>query len=228
MAEQDESGSDYSGYSEYYWIDWFLGAKGNEYFCDIDTEYITDRFNLTGLNLEVSCMQQAIDIITDNFDTPCKDEERELYDTMAQHLYGLVHARYILTARGLQKMLEKYRNCDFGICPRVYCQQQPLLPIGLSDQPRTNTVKLYCPKCEDLYNPKSSRHSRIDGAYFGTSFPGMLFQVYPQLVPSKSSDRFVPTIFGFKIHRNAKLARWQERKRLEQEERLAVVEHKAR
>ena len=29
---------------------------------------------------------------------------------------------------------------------------------------------------EDLYNPKSGRHSAIDGAYFGTSFPAMFFQ----------------------------------------------------
>ena len=37
-------GSDSSEYAEF-WIDLFLGRKGHEYFCDIDTEYITDRFN---------------------------------------------------------------------------------------------------------------------------------------------------------------------------------------
>ncbi|ANB12814.1 casein kinase 2 regulatory subunit CKB2 [Sugiyamaella lignohabitans] len=117
-------------------------------------------------------------------------------------------------------MLEKYKNCDFGRCPRVHCHLHALLPIGLHDMPRQSTVKLYCPKCEDIYNPKSSRHSSIDGAYFGSSFPGMLFQVYPQLAPSKSSERYVPKIFGFKIHESAKLARWQDKQRMLMEERL--------
>lgn len=59
------SGSD----SEYakYWIDWFLDTKGNEYFCEIDEEYILDRFNLTGLSAEVPHYYlEALDMITDN------------------------------------------------------------------------------------------------------------------------------------------------------------------
>jgi casein kinase II subunit beta len=59
------SGSD----SEYakYWIDWFLDTKGNEYFCEVDEEYILDRFNLTGLSAEVPHYYlQALDMITDN------------------------------------------------------------------------------------------------------------------------------------------------------------------
>ena len=59
------SGSD-SEYSKY-WIDWFLDTKGNEYFCEVDEEYILDRFNLTGLNLEVpQYYLEALDMITDN------------------------------------------------------------------------------------------------------------------------------------------------------------------
>ncbi|RUS13546.1 casein kinase II regulatory subunit-domain-containing protein, partial [Jimgerdemannia flammicorona] len=58
------SGSD-SDYTKY-WIDWFLNTKGNEYFCEVDEEYILDRFNLTGLNTEVQHYTQALDLITDN------------------------------------------------------------------------------------------------------------------------------------------------------------------
>jgi casein kinase II subunit beta len=48
------------------WISWFLSSKGNEYFCEVEEDYILDRFNLTGLNTEVANYQQALDLITDN------------------------------------------------------------------------------------------------------------------------------------------------------------------
>ncbi len=148
------------------------------------------------------------------------NEQKDQIESNARYFYGLVHARYIITARGLQKMLEKYRNGDFGYCSRVNCYLQPLLPVGLSDTPSLRPVKLYCPKCEDLYNPKSSRHASIDGAFFGTSFPGMFFQAYPHLVPVHPVQRFVPKIFGFKMHEYAKLARWQEKQRRKLEKKL--------
>lgn len=100
------------------------------------------------------------------------------------------------------------------------CEGQPLLPMGQSDLPNMSTVKLYCPKCEDLYNPKSSRHASIDGAYFGTSFHSILFQVYPALVPEKSLRRYEPRIYGFRVHAAAALARWQDNQREEMRLRL--------
>ncbi|KAL9082368.1 MAG: hypothetical protein Q9159_006471 [Coniocarpon cinnabarinum] len=195
------------------WTADFVSSKGNEYFCDIDEEYLTDRFNLTNLNTEVQYYQYALDLVTDVFDLDCDEETREQIEKSARHLYGLVHARYIVTTRGLQKMLEKYKKGEFGKCPRVFCEGQPLLPMGQHDVANMSPVKLYCPRCEDLYNPKSSRHASIDGAYFGTSFHGILFQVYPQLQPPKTQRRHEPKIYGFKVHAAAALARWQEEKR---------------
>ncbi|KAG2101568.1 casein kinase II, regulatory subunit [Suillus discolor] len=168
------------------WISWFLSSKGNEYFCEVEEDYILDRFNLTGLNNEVSNYAQALDLITDNLDDDIQDELRGALDVQARLLYGLIHARWIVTARGLAKMLDKFKRVDFGRCPRVLCQSQPLLPVGLSDTPYEKSVKLYCGRCEDVYSPKSSRHGSIDGAYFGTSFPHLLFLVYPSLLPPKS------------------------------------------
>ncbi|KAI9780606.1 MAG: casein kinase 2 regulatory subunit [Peltula sp. TS41687] len=211
-----ESDSDYASY----WRDWFISSRGNEYFCEIDEEYLTDRFNLTGLNTEVQYYQYALDLVTDVFDLDCDDDMREQIEKSARHLYGLVHARYIVTTRGLAKMLDKYKKSDFGKCPRVHCGAHALLPTGLTDNAGLTAVKLYCAKCEDVYNPKSSRHAAIDGAYFGTSFHNILFQVYPALNPKKSVERYEPRVFGFRVHADAALARWQTAQREEVEERL--------
>jgi casein kinase II subunit beta len=113
-------------------------------------------------------------------------------DVQARLLYGLIHARWITTARGLQKMLDKYKRADFGRCPRVLCHHQALLPVGLTDAPYEKSVKLYCARCEDIYSPKSSRHGSIDGAYFGSTFPHLLFLVYPHLVPHKGAGAAPP------------------------------------
>ena len=53
------------------WISWFLSSKGNEYFCEVEEDFILDRFNLTGLNSEVQNYSQALDLITDNLGTHC-------------------------------------------------------------------------------------------------------------------------------------------------------------
>lgn len=96
--------------------------------------------------------------------------------------------------------------------------------MGLSDIPNLKPVKLYCARCEDLYNPKSSRHASIDGAYFGTSFHNIIFQVYPALIPSKSIERYIPRVYGFKVHAAAALVRWQDLKRDDMRRRLRKLE----
>jgi len=105
--------------------------------------------------------------------------------------------------------MEKHKKGDFGKCPRVACDGQPLLPMGQNDMANISAVKLYCGRCEDLYNPKSSRHASIDGAYFGTSFHNILYQAHPASLPFKSVQRYEPRIYGFRVHGAATLARWQ-------------------
>jgi hypothetical protein len=120
-------------------------------------------------------------------------------EAAAELLYGLIHARYIITPRGMSGMLGKYKNVHFGRCPRVFCQGQAVLPVGQSDLPRTHTCKTFCPKCGDIYYPRSSRHANIDGAYFGTTFCHLFLQAYWDLAPAPPRESYVPRIFGFKI-----------------------------
>lgn len=75
-----------------------------------------------------------------------------------KHLKFL-HGAYLLFHCFMQ--LEKFKNYDFGRCPRVYCCGQPCLPVGQSDIPRSSTVKIYCPKCEDIYYPRSKYQGSI-------------------------------------------------------------------
>ena len=57
-------------------------------------------------------------------------------------LYGLIHARFILSPRGLALMREKYMLGTFGTCQRVLCERQFVLPIGLSEELSTSRVKV--------------------------------------------------------------------------------------
>lgn len=103
-------------------------------------------------------------------------------------LYGMIHARYILTNRGMHAMYEKYRSASFGRCPHVFCQGQPVLPVGLSDLPRNYTVNVFCPRCHGLFFPKSTRQANIDGAYFGTTFPHLYLMTHPVSVKHFTSS----------------------------------------
>ena len=92
----------------------------------------------------------------------------------------------------------KYYYEQFGICPRVMCQNQPVVPIGMNEELSISRVKIYCPKCEDVYLPRI-KFVDIDGAYFGKSFPIIFFQTFPELIPDEAKKLYIPKIFGFKI-----------------------------
>jgi casein kinase II subunit beta len=138
------------------------------------------------------------------------DEQQEIVETAAEVLYGLIHARYILTARGMARMYDKYQDAGFGHCPRVPCQDQFCLPLGLSDLQSSFPVNVYCPRCQELYIPRSTKQAGLDGAYFGTTFAHMFLLTYPDLIPRMSprsgSDNdqiYVPKIYGFRINRES-------------------------
>lgn len=188
------------------WIAWFVTLRGNEFFCEVDEDYIQDDFNLTGLSTMVPYYEYALDMILD-VEMPVgqtlTEEQQEVVESAAEMLYGLIHARYILTSRGMQGMFDKFHVGAFGRCPRVYCQGQNVLPAGLSDVPRNCTVAVYCPKCQDIFHPKSTRQANIDGAYFGTTFSHLFLLAHPELIPSRPSQSYISRIYGFKIHQSS-------------------------
>lgn len=102
-------------------------------------------------------------------------------ESSAEMLYGLIHQRFITSRQGIQQMAEKYELGHFGHCPRVFCHGAKVLPVGCSDIPGQETVKLFCPSCLDVFTPPNSRFQTVDGAFFGTTFGCLFFMTFPEL-----------------------------------------------
>lgn len=120
--------SETSSFIDESWIQWFCSLTGNHFFCEVDRSFIEDSFNLFGLKQYLPRdYSRALDIILDKLGP--NDAENEELSRSAALLYGLVHARYIITAHGLEAMRHKYVLRDFGECPRTLCRGQAVVPM---------------------------------------------------------------------------------------------------
>ena len=181
------------------WIHWFCKLEGNEFFVEIDEDFIKNKTNLIG----IKCKDYIKKILSPNApsdNSVNEDLEEELQGI--KEVYGLIHKRFITTSKGLALMREKYLNGVFGRCPRVVCDKQVLIPVGLSEDIRYSKVKVYCPICCQVYKP--SRHKgrsvSLDGAFFGTSFAQIFFMNYPDLRPKIKKEKiYIPKLYGFRI-----------------------------
>jgi len=108
-----------------------------------------------------------------------------IIESSAEMLYGLIHQRFICSRAGIQQMSEKYELAHFGVCPRTFCEGVRTLPVGLSDIPGEDTVKLFCPSCLDVYVPPNSRFQTVDGAFFGRTFGALFLLTFPDYDISK-------------------------------------------
>mmetsp|Transcript_27284 Transcript_27284/g.38584 ORF Transcript_27284/g.38584 Transcript_27284/m.38584 type:complete len:311 (+) Transcript_27284:1705-2637(+) len=215
MAYNEDSSA--SGHYEP-WIQWFCGLKGHEMFCEVEKSYIEDGFNLYGLRACVSNFSDCLDLILDRIGPDDSDDSHLTQNACT--LYGLIHARYIITAHGLDAMYNKYAAKEFGTCPLIQCAGQPVLPVGLKDEMGADTVKIFCPKCQCIYHPppmrtRSNQHGAsavgasaagVDGASFGTTFPHLFLMTFSNLVPDPlpADSVYVPRVFGFRVHQSAR------------------------
>lgn len=212
------------------WIQSFCEDFGHDYFVPVSQEFIEDDFNLTGLSLQVPYYKEALYTILD-YQVETSEEDpnirsvpvrnssgaaksnlpnKQLLSHSAELLYGLIHARYIISKPGFTAMASKFERSDFGICFRVNCDGMHLIPVGATDVPGQETVRLYCPCCNDIYVPLSSRFLNIDGAFFGTTFLGLLVEMFPEIENQcklrkerANKANLSIRLFGFKIHESS-------------------------
>ena len=191
------------------WIHWFCKLRGNEYFVEIDENFIKNEENLTGIKyknfLRILLSKKSPKEST--LLTP--DLIEELHEI--RDIYGYIHKRFINSPMGMGLMREKFINGVFGYCPRILCNKQVLLPVGLSEDLRYSQVKVFCPLCQEVYKPrenlyhgysenKSFKFDLPDGFFFGTAFPQNFLMYFPDLDPRiNNPTRYIPKLFGFRI-----------------------------
>ena len=71
--------------------------------------------------------------------------------------------------------------------------------LGSHTEAEHDTVKIFCPRCGEAYVPPN-QSTTVDGAYFGPTFPHLFFMTFDDEVPRSPPERFVPRIYGFRIH----------------------------
>ena len=178
------------------WIQWFCQLDGNEYFVEIDEDFLKNQSNLIG----IKCKDYLDTLLSPEAPNEAIINEDYMEGLQAiKEIYGLIHKRFIFTPKGLALMREKYLNGIYGHCPRILCDKQILLPVGLSEDMKYSRVKVFCPLCEEIYKPRQ-RCNDIDGAYFGTGFPQAFLMTYPDLNPKINKIKtYIPKLYGFRI-----------------------------
>ena len=69
-----------------------------------------------------------------------------------------------------------------SMLPSWICTSQCLVRCGMSVSTKPFTysprLQVYCPRCKDIFYPRSSSNGRIDGAYFTTTVPALFLFIY--------------------------------------------------
>ena len=190
------------------WIYWFCRLRGNEFFVEIDSDFIKNEENLVGINCD-----KFIKILLGEKPSLKELTSRQNIEDLSEirEIYGLIHKRFINTPLGLGLVREKFLDGVYGYCPRLLCNKQVLLPVGLSEDMRYSQVKVFCPLCQEVYKPRDIFYGYLtgkkvykfdlpDGVFFGTSFPQTFLLNFPDLDPRIiNSEKYIPKLYGFRI-----------------------------
>jgi len=153
----------------------------NRHFRDHDLKYFKTCFKvLTGATSKVPA-----------------NATMEIHDSV-KLMHDMVHGRYVISAAGLESVRDKHSRGVYGKCPRLCCEEHPLLPVGMDDLPGASLTQCFCAKCRDVYRVPS--HVEVDSVAFGTSLPHVFLEQYPDMCPSKPERAYMPRIYGFRIH----------------------------
>jgi casein kinase II subunit beta len=188
--------------SEASWVSWFLQTPRGAIFIRIDTDYLNNNYNFYGLRQKVPNFKYALDLIRGPYLSTKPPEWPADIDDYGLCLYGLLHARFLLTAAGQDLMHEKFGTAGaYPLCPRLLCRGRPCLPYGQSDDLAQSSVQLFCPNCQDVYASADPKFANMDGAFFGPNWVHFFLARYGDVVPTEMPERYVPRIFGFKLAR---------------------------
>jgi casein kinase II subunit beta len=91
-------------------------------FCEVERSYIEDGFNLYGLRATVSNFSDCLDLILDRIGPDDSDDSH--LTQSACTLYGLIHARYIITSHGLDAMYSKVSSIAVRVVWLVWFHSQ--------------------------------------------------------------------------------------------------------
>ena len=98
---------------------------------------------------------------------PISEAQEEFYEEAAELLYGIVHRIYTnYDEEGIKKMKKRFANKAWGSCPRYFCYDCAVWPIG-PDFPGQDHVRVFCPICKRTYISRDPSAACIDGFFFG-------------------------------------------------------------
>jgi casein kinase II subunit beta len=169
----------------------------NPWLCDVSDDFIMDRFNICGLPEMCPRFTQCCDVITGQLSGAAMFPIASDLIRQLPLAYGLIHVRFIMSPGGINCILEKYRDSVFGTCPRRGCDNERLLPIGLTSKVGKKPVKAFCPCCREVYDPRPKQ--TLDGAFFG---PNMVHIFIDQMQLKRRHEAYKPYThyaFGFRV-----------------------------
>ena len=180
------------------WVESFLATERGRFFIEVAPDYISDSFNVTNLRQkfpDTATYRRALEIVRGKAEAT-SDEIR----AHAEHLYGLIHARFLLTNPGLRAMQRRYTGANsYEACPRTACRGTICLPYGEHEEPNHSRLRMFCPRCREVYFPRDRICSQIDGAYFGPSYILLFLQFYSDIGAPDPEPPLELRLFGFRV-----------------------------